>query len=99
MGDSHHEPAARRRRGLHRDATAIAPQITWGTSPEHVIPVDGLIPDPDLETDAARRDARKAALEYIEWDEYVEVTPQVIRLRKTMLTETERKRQSRSKGG
>ena len=41
----------------------------------------------------------EAALEYIEWDEYVEVTPQVIRLRKTMLTETERKRQSRSKGG
>ncbi|MFN9040624.1 MAG: translational GTPase TypA, partial [Planctomyces sp.] len=40
----------------------------------------------------------EAALEYIEWDEYVEVTPQVIRLRKTLLTETERKRLSRSKG-
>ena len=39
-----------------------------------------------------------AALDYIEWDEYVEVTPQVIRLRKTLLTETERKRLSRSKG-
>ncbi|MFN9037596.1 MAG: translational GTPase TypA, partial [Planctomyces sp.] len=38
----------------------------------------------------------EAALEYIEWDEYVEVTPQVIRLRKTLLTETERKRLSRS---
>ncbi len=37
------------------------------------------------------------ALEYIEWDEYVEVTPQVIRLRKVMLTESERKRQHRSK--
>lgn len=35
------------------------------------------------------------ALEYIEWDEYVEVTPQVIRLRKVMLTESERKRQHR----
>ena len=40
----------------------------------------------------------EAALEYIEWDEYVEVTPQVIRLRKTLLTETERKRLHRSKG-
>ena len=37
------------------------------------------------------------ALEYIEWDEYVEVTPQVIRLRKVMLSESERKRQHRSK--
>ena len=40
----------------------------------------------------------ESALEYIEADEYVEVTPQVIRLRKTMLTENERKRQGRSKG-
>jgi GTP-binding protein len=37
------------------------------------------------------------ALEYIEWDEYVEVTPQVIRLRKVMLTESERKRQHRGR--
>lgn len=36
------------------------------------------------------------ALEYIESDEYVEVTPQVIRLRKTLLSESERKRQHRS---
>lgn len=34
----------------------------------------------------------EAALEYIEWDEYVEVTPEVIRLRKAWLTENERKR-------
>lgn len=37
------------------------------------------------------------ALEYIEWDEYVEITPQVIRLRKVYLTETDRKRASRGK--
>lgn len=40
----------------------------------------------------------EAALEYIEWDEYVEVTPQVIRLRKVLLRENERKRQHRGKG-
>jgi GTP-binding protein len=39
------------------------------------------------------------ALEYIEWDEYVEVTPQVIRLRKVLLSESERKRQHRSSKG
>ena len=34
----------------------------------------------------------EAALEYIEDDEYVEVTPKVVRLRKILLTENERKR-------
>ncbi|MEZ6122243.1 MAG: translational GTPase TypA [Planctomycetaceae bacterium] len=38
----------------------------------------------------------ESALEYIEWDEYVEVTPKVIRLRKTFLTENERKRFARN---
>jgi len=38
----------------------------------------------------------ESALEYIEWDEYVEVTPQVIRLRKVLLKENERKRQNRN---
>ena len=36
------------------------------------------------------------ALEYIQSDEYVEVTPKSIRLRKIYLTENERKRYSRS---
>jgi GTP-binding protein len=39
----------------------------------------------------------EAALEYIEWDEYVEVTPQIIRLRKMRLTENERKRHYRNR--
>jgi len=47
---------------------------------------------------APREMTLESALEYIEADEYVEVTPQIIRLRKTMLTENERKRQGRSKG-
>ena len=38
----------------------------------------------------------EAALEYIEWDEYVEVTPEVIRLRKVWLTENQRKRFARN---
>jgi GTP-binding protein len=38
------------------------------------------------------------ALEYIEWDEYVEVTPDAIRLRKIWLTENERKRNARMTG-
>jgi 3-isopropylmalate/(R)-2-methylmalate dehydratase large subunit len=47
------------------DVGAIAPQITWGTSPEMVIPVTGRIPDPAGVTDAAKRRAMEAALEYM----------------------------------
>ena len=50
----------------HRfDASAIAPMLTWGTSPEHVMPVDGVIPSLDEAPDAAHRDAWRAALDYM----------------------------------
>ena len=47
------------------DAAAVAPTITWGTSPEHAIGVDEAIPDPEAETDPERRSARRAALDYM----------------------------------
>jgi 3-isopropylmalate/(R)-2-methylmalate dehydratase large subunit len=47
------------------DVGDIAPQITWGTSPEHVVGVDGLIPDP-VAVDADRRAALRAALDYMD---------------------------------
>jgi GTP-binding protein len=46
-----------------------------------------------------RRMSLEEALEYIEDDELVEVTPAVIRLRKVLLTENERKKQSRRPAG
>lgn len=46
------------------DAGAIAPQVTWGTSPEHVIAVDAPIPAPEAAPDAARRKAWADALAY-----------------------------------
>ncbi|MEX2287390.1 MAG: translational GTPase TypA, partial [Planctomycetaceae bacterium] len=46
-----------------------------------------------------RQMSLEAALEYIEEDEYVEVTPNVVRLRKTHLTEQARKRHHRGKAG
>lgn len=48
------------------DGSALAPQITWGNTPEAVLPVDGRIPDPALERDAARRQAMEAALTYMD---------------------------------
>ncbi len=47
------------------DAAAVAPTVTWGTSPEHAMRVDGTIPDPDEAPDEAGRAARRAALEYM----------------------------------
>jgi GTP-binding protein len=52
--------------------------------------------DENISLKPPRRLSLEAALEYIEDDEYVEVTPQVIRLRKIRLTEQERKRDVRS---
>jgi 3-isopropylmalate/(R)-2-methylmalate dehydratase large subunit len=47
------------------DVGAIAPQITWGTSPEHVIAVDQRIPDPAKIGDPSRRGGMEAALDYM----------------------------------
>jgi len=47
------------------DAATVAPTVTWGTSPEHAIAVDGIIPSPDAEPDVERRAARQAALDYM----------------------------------
>ncbi|MDB3893537.1 3-isopropylmalate dehydratase large subunit [Candidatus Thioglobus sp.] len=47
------------------DAKNIKPQVTWGTSPEMVVAIDGLIPDPDKESDPVKAESIKNALNYI----------------------------------
>ncbi|MGD2138891.1 MAG: 3-isopropylmalate dehydratase large subunit [Burkholderiales bacterium] len=47
------------------NAPAIKPQVTWGTSPEMVIPVDGRVPDPEKEKDEVRREGMERALAYM----------------------------------
>jgi 3-isopropylmalate/(R)-2-methylmalate dehydratase large subunit len=47
------------------DAGQIKPQVTWGTSPEMVIAVDGRVPDPASMTDAVKRNAAERALKYM----------------------------------
>ena len=47
------------------DAATIAPQVTWGTSPEQVLPVNGFVPDPAKELDATRRTSIENALKYM----------------------------------
>ncbi|RQO54906.1 3-isopropylmalate dehydratase large subunit [Variovorax sp. KBW07] len=47
------------------DATQIPPQVTWGTSPEMVVDINGRVPDPDKEKDASKRGAIERALVYM----------------------------------
>jgi 3-isopropylmalate/(R)-2-methylmalate dehydratase large subunit len=46
-------------------AAEIKPQVTWGTSPEMVLPVDARVPDPEKEKDATRREGIERALAYM----------------------------------
>jgi 3-isopropylmalate/(R)-2-methylmalate dehydratase large subunit len=43
----------------------IKPQVTWGTSPEMVLPVDGVIPDPQSLASVAERESVERALKYM----------------------------------
>ena len=47
------------------EAAQIKPQVTWGTSPEMVVAVDGRVPDPAKEVDATRRQGMERALHYM----------------------------------
>lgn len=46
-------------------AADITPTVTWGTSPDQGIAIDGVIPDPASETDHAKRDSMQASLDYM----------------------------------
>jgi len=52
-------------RVVRLDATEIQPQVTWGTSPEMVVPVDAVVPDPGLEGDPVKADGLRRALAYM----------------------------------
>ncbi len=47
------------------DGSAIAPSVTWGTSPENAAPVTALVPDPAAAADAARGAQMRDALDYM----------------------------------
>lgn len=47
------------------DVSAIKPQVTWGTTPDQAVDVDGAVPDPSEESDATKRGDHQSALEYM----------------------------------
>ncbi len=62
----HSDPDARFSKEVLIDVGSLAPQVTYGTSPEMVMSVEGCVPDPRQETDPARREALAAALRYMD---------------------------------
>lgn len=50
---------------IELNAADIAPQVTWGTSPEMVLNITQSVPDPDKEKDSVKRDGMIRALEYM----------------------------------
>ena len=50
---------------IHIQAEDIEPLVTWGTSPQDVSPVTGLVPDPEKEKNEDRKMAMKRSLEYM----------------------------------
>ncbi|MCX7060464.1 MAG: 3-isopropylmalate dehydratase large subunit [Gammaproteobacteria bacterium] len=52
-------------REVELDAASIQPQVTWGTSPEMVLPVDGRVPNPAREADPVKRNSIERALQYM----------------------------------
>ncbi|MCH1424136.1 MAG: 3-isopropylmalate dehydratase large subunit [Burkholderiales bacterium] len=47
------------------NGSELIPQVTWGTSPEMVVGIDGRIPDPEQEKDVAKREGIEQALQYM----------------------------------
>ncbi|WP_395616364.1 3-isopropylmalate dehydratase large subunit [Sphingorhabdus sp.] len=47
------------------NAADIAPSVTWGTSPEDVLPITGAVPDPSTFTDPSKQAAAQKSLDYM----------------------------------
>jgi 3-isopropylmalate/(R)-2-methylmalate dehydratase large subunit len=62
----HSDEGAKFDKVVSLDAARIKPQVTWGTSPEMVVAVDGRVPDPATMSDAIKREAAERALKYMD---------------------------------
>jgi 3-isopropylmalate/(R)-2-methylmalate dehydratase large subunit len=60
------DPGARFDREVDIDCAGIVPQVTWGTTPQHVLPVDGRVPDPAREKEPDLRRQMERAVEYMQ---------------------------------
>ena len=56
------------------NAADITPQVTWGTSPEMVVPITAVVPGPEDETDPTRQDGVRRALAYMGLEAHTPIT-------------------------
>ncbi|MBT8572214.1 3-isopropylmalate dehydratase large subunit [Polynucleobacter paneuropaeus] len=61
----HSDPGVKFDAVVELRAEEIAPQVTWGTSPEMVLPISDRVPYPEKERDPNKRDAMERALQYM----------------------------------
>ena len=47
------------------DASSIEPQVTWGTSPEDVVSINSIVPDPSKIKNIDKRQSTERALNYM----------------------------------
>jgi 3-isopropylmalate/(R)-2-methylmalate dehydratase large subunit len=59
------DPGARYDTEVKLDAGKIIPQVTWGTSPEDVLPITGIVPNPGDVKDELKRQAMERSLDYM----------------------------------
>jgi len=52
----------------------ISPMVTWGTSPQDVVSIDGLVPDPEKEKDEDKKKSMKRSLQYMGLDPNTKIT-------------------------
>jgi 3-isopropylmalate/(R)-2-methylmalate dehydratase large subunit len=61
----HSDPGARFDQVVRIDAATIEPQVSWGTSPEMVVAVSGVVPDPGRESNPVKAASMRKALDYM----------------------------------
>ena len=59
------DPGAKYDKVVVIDAATIAPNVTWGTSPEDVVPITGTVPDPMSFSDPSKQAAAQKSLDYM----------------------------------
>lgn len=59
------DPGAHFDKVVRIDTTAVAPMVTWGTNPEAVLPITGIVPNPDEAEDETRQAQIRRMIEYM----------------------------------
>lgn len=59
------DPEATFDKSVFIEASAVEPTVTWGTSPEDVVPIGGMVPSPESFADPSKQDAARKSLDYM----------------------------------